>query len=285
MNLPPVTPPAPKKSNIGRIILIVILAPIVLFIGSAFVSGFIKGYQGGVKRRASEKEFEQTVNSMREKSAEALRSGNYEEATAAADQVKEAMLKHAENLTGTDAIAAKITARLIEKTNTQARAHEASLGKVIEAGVLQFSKLKERATIEQHRQLLRGFLEANANLTNTVTHYEDNLEADLKAAGVPAATLGKIVEGGRRGAQRIRPYVSVIRKCDQTIGESALDVLELLDKNWGKWSYNPSGRIGFQENTTIERYNALLGRIEAAGKEQADQQEKLARVQSRDAGK
>src|SRR5688572_9807660 len=99
--LPPVTESAPKKRSVGRWILIIILTPIVLFIGAAFVSGFIKGFQGGQKRRASEKELEKTVSSMRERSAEALRSGNYGDATAAAEQVKDAMLRHAENLSGT----------------------------------------------------------------------------------------------------------------------------------------------------------------------------------------
>jgi hypothetical protein len=63
-----------------------------------------------------------------------------------------------------------------------------------------------------------------------------------------------------------------IRDCDDTIGQNALAVLNLLDVNWGNWSRDAAtGRIDFPSTITLATFKEYVGKIADAanGRKQA----------------
>ena len=111
---------------------------------------------------------------------------------------------------------------------------------------------------------------------NTFQHGEDQVRAALEAAQIPPVTIEATMAGYTKGQATQRPLEMQIRRCDQTLGESALAILDLLDQNWGKWKRNEvSGHLRFQDNATLATFNASIQKIQAAGAAQRNAQAEL----------
>ncbi len=67
-----------------------------------------------------------------------------------------------------------------------------------------------------------------------------------------------------------------IRECDQTLGENALGILDLLDQKWGKWERNQTtGKLRFQDQETLDKFNGFIHKIQASAAEQTQAQQEL----------
>jgi hypothetical protein len=267
-----------RKSYTGLIVVCSIIG-LVLIVGIVTgISVFVK--QQVVKREEMAK-IEKRAAEERVKMADSIRDGNVADGNAALGRIKDQLGQSASHLSGADAAAARGMANYLGKVQGNLQTYGAEMNKLMQAKVLSFN-IQDRATIEQHRQLIRDFLAANNNLIETLQHGEDLLRAELDAEKVPAFTRDQTLRGYEKSQVELRPLQMRVRKCDQTLGESALAVLDLLDQNWGKWERNEaSGRLRFQDNATLASFNDLIKKIQTAAADQEKaQQEMLAKVKS-----
>ena len=138
--------------------------------------------------------------------------------------------------------------------------------------------LRDRAEIETDRQIVRDFLAANAKLLHAGEHREEMMEAELDAEHVSDTRRMATIAGFRDAQAESGMYdLGVkIRHCGQTVGENSLAILDLLDQNWGKWNRDEAAkRIRFQDTATLDTYNDLVGKVQAAFLEQRKVQEQI----------
>lgn len=146
---------------------------------------------------------------------------------------------------------------------------------MLEANVLSF-QFSERATLEAHRKLVVQFSAANDRLTNLVQRSEEMVRAELVAAKVPAKLLESTMNGFNQGRPQ-RALQLRIRQHDHTLGEAGLAVLDLLDRNWGRWERDEvSGQLRFHDDATLATFNTLITQIQTAAEEQTRAQQELA---------
>ncbi len=147
------------------------------------------------------------------------------------------------------------------------------------ARVLSTSNLVSRETIAQRRALVEEFIKCNADLKNFLTGGEDNFRAELVKQNVSPATIESAVAGFHKTSSVQVPVATEIRSQDDRIGRGMLTVLDLLDVNWGHWSYNhETGHVRFESQDLAEQYNVAMKGINQASREQAISQGRLVKV-------
>lgn len=168
---------------------------------------------------------------------------------------------------GTDAAASRAMGELAEKFQKQRREFDAALAQVRQEKVLRFT-IRDRATIEQHRQILYTFLESNSQLTYFEKHADELLRAALVKADLSTEVREQAVEGFSRPRAATHAAEMQIRETYETIGETALEILGLLDANWGKWRFDETaGQFRSDDHDFVAAYSDMVQKLGTAQKE------------------
>jgi hypothetical protein len=196
-------------------------------------------------------------------------------------QFSQALDQAAKTSEGEDALVWKGSQAYLKRIQTLQEAYQVASSNLTAARVLSTSNLTSRDTIAQRREVVNEFLKSNADLKNFMSGGEDNFRAELARQNVSPAVIVGAVAGFRKSSSARVPAITEIRTQDDRIGRGMLTVLDLLDVNWGHWSYNQdTGHVRFESQDLVEQYNAAMKGITQAGKDQAAAQGRLVRVMS-----
>jgi len=285
MESPASPPPLPgKKKTNPWVIIGPVLGGIVLIalVASAAVT-FQRMKQKRAAANAAFSEMQNAASDEREKMADSIQKGETSGSDEAIGRMKQQLEKSAAHMSRDDANAARALAVYLARMQEKAQAYEAALKRMLDADVLAFN-FSDRAMIEPHRKLIVDFAAANDEMTDTVLRAEELARAELVTAKVPERTIEATMNGFNKG--RVQRQLQLrIREYDHTLGEAGLATLDLLDKNWGRWSRDEtSGQLRFQDDATLDTFNGLMTKIQTAADEQTRTQQELA-VQMRAMGR
>lgn len=279
MDMPPLPPPLPAspKKNRTRIIVVAVVAFCAVFLVAAVVAGFA-AFQRVKDRAEATRAIEKTTFEERQKMADLIESGATTGGEAALGRMKDQLEKSAGSMTGGDAKTMQAMATVMGKIQAQVKEYETVLARVTEAEIFSF-KLREKGTFADQRQLIGEFLATNKQLTETLKNGGDMMRAELDHAGVPARIRDATVSGFQNSQLKIRPLQMRIRGADQILGDSALAIFDLLEKNRSQWKPDKSsGAPVFKDDKTLEAYNELIEKIQAAAADQTNAQSELVRL-------
>jgi hypothetical protein len=215
---------------------------------------------------------------LKANAAEALKTNG---PSASVARVNQALDQAAKAATGDEGLALKGSQAYLARLQEVQQAYQAASSKLQSARVLCTSNLVSREDIQGRKAVVQNFLKCNEAVKNFTIHSEDNYRAELVRLNVSPAFLESAAEGFHRSSAPQVPLVVEIRAQDERIGDGMLAVLDLLDANWGHWSYNAdSGRLRFETQDLVEQYDSDLRGINEAGLEQMASQKRLATVMS-----
>ena len=279
MEMPPLPPPLPAAppKNRTRIIVVAVVAFCAVFLVALVVAGFV-AFQRVKTRAEATRAIEKSSIEERRKIADLIESGATTGGEAALGRMKDQLEKSAGTMTGGDAKTMQAMAAVMGKIQAQVKEYETVLARVTEAEIFSF-KLRENGTFDYERQLIGEFLATNKQLTETLKDGGAMLRAELDQAGVPAQIRDATVNGFKSSQVQIRPLQMRIRGADQILGDSALAIFDLLEKNRSKWKPDKtSGTPVFKDEKTLKAYNALIEKIQATAADQTSAQGELVRV-------
>ncbi len=160
-------------------------------------------------------------------------------------------------------------------------AYQAAWSNLTAARVLSTSNLTSREIIADRRAVVEKFLKCNADVKNFASGSEDNFRAELVRLNASQATIENALADFHKTSSIPVPVVTEIRSADDRIGRGMLTVLDLLDVNWGHWTYNQdTGHVRFESPNLVEQYNAALKGINEASDEKTVSQGRLVKVMS-----
>ena len=282
MELPPLPPPLPKpgKNRIwivlgGVAVMTVTVFAVLIYAG---FTAFQRVKEKAEAAREARSQFEKATAEERQKMADIIEKGDATGGEASLGRVKEQLEKSAASMKGADAVTMRVLAVVTGKMQADLKKYEAAKGRVAEAEVFTF-KLRDKATLAAHRQLIGEFLASNKQLTETLKNGGDLVRSELDTMCVSPGTRDATVAAFVISQQKMRPLQMRIRGADQVLGDSALSILDLLEKNWGKWKIDDaSGVPFFNDDHTLEAYNTHIEKIQAAAADQTEAQGELVRL-------
>jgi len=273
---PPTSTRAPKSrgNNSLWIIVTAVVVGLVLMLG-AFVGVGVFVYRRIQQDRAA-KEVAAIAAAEKARMAESFANGNNPDGESAIGRVKAQIEKSSTQMNATDAATARAMAAFLGKMQVQARLYQSAVQRLTSDKIFTFN-IPDQATLATHRQTLRDFVAMNAQLTDTIANSEALIRSELEAADVPAATIEATIRGYQESQGNTRPLQMQIRQYDRIMGDSGLAILDLLEKNWGRWDRNPqTGQLTFRDDATLAAYNQLIQRVQAASQQQAIAQKQMA---------
>ncbi len=138
-----------------------------------------------------------------------------------------------------------------------------------EPPVLNLSGVERREQLRAKKALVQKFLATNEKLAAFSANPENPFREELEKASVPAKTVEASLVGFRKSIASRSELAVQIRNDDLRIGNALLGMLDLLDANWGRWSYNTQRqKTIFQDDAALDKYISYREEMEAATKEQ-----------------
>lgn len=279
---PPPIPPQKSGARIGLIIAGVIVGLIVLvaILAALALPVFHRAREKAQARQAALKDMDKALAEESDKMAKSLREGNEVDRNAAANRIKEQLEKSADKIGSSDeAAAARAMAAFLGRIQGESAKYEAAQKKFIAAETLKFN-FSDRAAIDDHRKITQEFLDANAKLTDVLRHSEEIVSSELDAAHVSPATKNATLSGFKRSHGELSPVMLRVRGEDDELGKTVLTLLDILDREWGKWRIDPgNGKLVVPDATTRETVNKLLDKVQqiaaAQNKDQIEVAEKM----------
>jgi hypothetical protein len=272
-----VPPPIPSKNRLWIILTVVGLVAI-LALGAVAMVGY-SVYEKNLRKRAAERaalaEMDETRNKVSSELAELVESGEVEGSGELVGKLKDQMEKSAANLDPTEAAALRGMAAFMGRMQRELGVYEKISREIDEEGVFSFN-VTERAKLQKHREMIRAFQDSNSKLTELVTNSEDIVREALVEAKVPRLARDAALKQFQTTQAQVKPLQLQIRKADSALCDTSFSILDLLEKNWGKWRTEAeTGNLVFDDDATLAAFQELQEKIMVIAQEQATAQEKL----------
>lgn len=160
----------------------------------------------------------------------------------AIQEVRERLNQAGQQLPGDAGVVARIMSINLDAMATRSQNLQASAQRVRDAHIEQGYGLTTPGQIADRRKFVYEFLAANSALASAISNKESDIMTMLQSSNVSAS----FIEIGRQQLSRSRDQRELmlqIRAYDQQQGEDFLGILDLLEKDWGKWHYDPTNEM------------------------------------------
>ena len=168
----------------------------------------------------------------------------------AVQQVREQLNQAGQRLSGDVGVMARIISINLDAMTARSQNLQASGQRVLAAHIEQGYGLATPGQIADRRKLVYDFLAANSALASAISNEENNILTMLQSSNVSP----NFIEISRQRLSRSRHQRELmlqIRAYDQQQGEDFLGILDLLEKDWGKWHSDPTNKtVNFDNETS-----------------------------------
>jgi hypothetical protein len=243
-----------------------------------FLSGAARGvHNAQIIARARETTRNVTADLSRELTNSTDLANPIEARQAGVDKIRGALDNISDSASGETALIAKASSAHLAKMQALMTNYGVAFNALRSPPVLDMRGVTDRQQLLAREQSVKKFITANENLRAFVSTRTESYRADLRAAGVTSSQMAAAMENYQKSEVSQQPVLMRIRDDDRTIGDSMLATLELLDSNWGKWTYNPTRKkVDFQDPATLDKYMSYRDALQIAAKDQQTQQVKMA---------
>jgi len=193
------------------------------------------------------------------------------------ERVKLAMDSVSEGNSGTSALMAKAFSSHVAKMQVLLKEYAGAMNAIMAPSVLDMSGVTQRSQLQGRKDLVKKFVAANDKLQDFLAQRQKIFGQDLEQAGVPVDNRDKAMQGYAHGAAQQDGLLLKIREQDRRMGKAFLAMLDLLEADWGKWTYNPERqKVDFTDPATLSKFIDYRDEVQSAAREQRKLQLQLA---------
>lgn len=259
-----------KRGILGRGIAGVVLNGGILLLLFIIVV-FVAGLANNLKSRQLFQGLKETEQQLQADQRKAFnpRTGITNVDTAGMERIRTQLDTGAQTLTGDDARIARVMSSFVARMEDATKKYQSALQELEAAHVLSLPDLVSQNQIAARRETVQQFLDVNADFAGVISNSAASLRANLTAAQVAPDKVDQVLAGFQSKWSVRGPLMLEIRDCDRRAGEGMLGILDVLDKNWGKWDYNPDTKlVKFTDAGAEAAYRQSLIEIRTASQEQ-----------------
>ncbi len=249
-------------------------------LGAIAVPNFVRARSAALQNQAALQEVQTAANELRARAVASFNGGDKRPVDGG--QLQQSLNRAATRASGDTAAMLKASAAYAQKLQALKTAYERASQELVSAKVLATRNLAGPEQLQARRAVVRKFLAANEALKTHIQQSEANYRKELAGFQLPAEESESAVRAFRKAYGLQGPLLLEIREADERIGNATLAVLNLLEANWGRWSYDETaGVLRFDDSSVIGQYKDLMAQIRQAAAEQRAVQQRLAAVMSR----
>ena len=201
---------------------------------------------------------------------------NNESVTGAGERMtraRKALTEAAGQVGGDDRKILEAGQRMAANLQPKLTAYATAFASFRDAGLFEPKTFPNREAIAARRELLRGLNVANEDLAAAYAGIPAAFRADLRAAGISPARMEVEARAFETSAQLTDQ--AKLREQDRQMTQDGDALLDLLAREWGRWSVDKDGRVLFRKDDTLKRFRELAQRLDQTGKDQTQLQQRM----------
>jgi hypothetical protein len=270
------SPGEPQKTSRLWIIVGIILIAVMIAggVGIYSLGGRLlsRSIAAKTERRARIADLEAQRRELTEAAKASVEDGSSEGMAERLAKFGETVGNAAESTSGTERQSLRVAQRMVQSMAPALGSYEAALKELQAVGFVQPETIDSREAIANRVAVVKKFGEANDNLSKTLEGMETRVRAELEQEGVPAKHREQFVTGFLKSANL--DLNRTIRKCDAELVTTLLQMLSVLDREWGAWKAENDNVI-FSRDPVIEEYNKLVEALDDIAERQTSAQQEL----------
>jgi hypothetical protein len=241
----------------------------ILYFGGKFLS---KSVASRNERRARIADLETQRRELTEAAKASVEEGSSEGMAERLAKFGETVGNAAESTSGTERQSLRVAQRMVQSMAPALSSYESAFKELQAVGFVQPETIKSREAIASRVAVVKKFGEANASLSRTLDGMEKRVRVELEQEGVPVRQREQFVTGFLKSANL--DLNRTIRKCDAELVTTLLNMLAVLDREWGAWKAE-NGSVIFNRDPVIEEYNKLVEALDDIAERQTTAQQEL----------
>lgn len=250
-----------------------------VFLAAGLYAG-VTAKQRAEVRRQNLAEVEKARQELNQNTPESFEKEGYKSDPAKFNNFRKAIEKAGGQVGGVEGDVMKAGAAYLARFQTENQVFSKALTNFLAANVLRVEEIHELDQIAKRRAVTKDFLAANQRMREFVGKAESLFESEMANQNVNEARRAKEMAGFIASGREVNALVQEIRSQDEVICQAALEVLDLLETNWGAWEFFASTKlIMFKEPANNRKYIELGKRISGAAQEQQELQKRLVDLQ------
>jgi hypothetical protein len=176
----------------------------------------------------------------------------------------------------TDPLVLKVLDAHDEKLELLMKEYSAASGALQEPPVLDFSAVSRPDQLKPRMELIRKYIAANERVMTFLVNDEQTQRETLDKLKLPAGTVEATLKAFRDQLEYTQDTQLKVRETDRRMGVALLGMLEVLEDNWGHWSYNPEKKkVDFDDPRLLDRYLHFRNQMDTAAQDQKKWQTRL----------
>ena len=177
-------------------------------------------------------------------------------------EFKTTLREAAEKLNGDERKPLLAARELVSRVQPQMGEYETTLKALADARYVAPASIKTQDELKARKSLVKRFNEANEALIRYFENAERDYRAELDKLGVAEDLKQGVIEGFRHGGHF--DLNLKIHESNRQLAASMLEMLKLLDREWGAWRTNERGAAIFDHEDSVKEFETLQGELTAA---------------------
>ena len=259
-----------EMKNLFRLLILVVVVGVNATYGPRIVDAIAKGTAAPRKSEAMKEVNSYAQQANKDLQAKLQEGDAVSGSTEKMKEMQEVMARAASKATGDEAIALRVTSRVLGSMQPHMERYERAFSDFNARGGLKPASLTSAPAIDERYALLAAVDAANRSFQVFVNALENQFRTELVREGVSAPEIDQAIPGFLQGINI--EAVSAIRNADAEMIVSMGKYLQLLKSEMGKWRINPEGNVVFQNGRAAEDFNGLSKAMAATAARQTELQ-------------
>lgn len=284
-DLPPLPPsqtvgsvpvaPRPRRAvwpwvvgGVGLLLGLIAVVVVLALIGQRFV-------QERLRRQEALRQVQRVQQQNNEEQRRELAQNN-ESVTGAGERMtraRRALTEAAGQVGGDDGKILEAGQRMAASIQPRLTTYAAAFASFRDAGMFEPKTLPSREAIAARRELLRALSVANEDLAAAYGGMSAAFRADLRTMGISPARTEVEARAFETSAQLVDQ--AKLREQDRQTVRDGDALLDLLAREWGRWSVDKEDRVIFRKNDALSRFQELARRLDQTGRDQTQLQQRM----------
>ena len=145
---------------------------------------------------------------------------------------------------------------------------------------LEMATVKNRTDLSARRQFGEEMLRVNADIMTYLESWESNLRTKAAKAGMSVEATKEMVSYMMSSSGRSIPIQIRIRKSDEIMARSLIQMTNLMEDEWGKWKAQ-NGEIAIESEAASKRYDVIIAATKEADERRVVAQRELIELSQR----
>lgn len=133
--------------------------------------------------------------------------------------------------------------------------------------------IKRREDIAKARSAIARFRRSSNAARSFPTRMPIILQEELARQNVPARSRAELTRVWTVKFEKAKPSLATIRDTEEAMGRELLQACDLLDADWGKWSYDAEQKVVLFDNPdSSKRFDDIVERVNRINEQQSQAQ-------------